>query len=160
MKVEGLGEARKAELFQIRTLVEEVKGFSSEKFQRMVGQYKEQDPIMHQILNEAAQIADSNYTRYLNSVLVGGRLSGTFTEIRDESESPVLSKVMSEMRENLKNENEYRKQFLGPQIGKQMQFHEIQLRKAQKQELKRQKEEQRAIGKALTKSYRFFEFGR
>lgn len=161
MKVEGLGDDRRAELFQIRNLVEEVGSFSSDQFKRMVDQYKEQDTLTHQILTEATQIADANYTRYLNGVLVGGRMAVNFMPSPDgANDSPVLAKVMNEMRERLKNEDEYRKQFLGPQIGKQMQSHEIQLRRAQKREIKLQRDEQRALAKAQSKSLRFLDFGR
>lgn len=161
MKVEGLGDTRRTELFQIRTLVEDVSGFSSDQFKRMVNQYKDQDSIMHQVLNEATQIADANYTRYLNRVLVGSKMAVSFMPTQeDANDSPVLAKAMSEMREKLKNENDYRKQFLGPQIGKQMQAQEIQLRKAQKLEIKLQREEQRALAKSQNRGLRFLDFGR
>lgn len=160
MKVEGLGEARRAELSQIRTLVEEVSSFSSEQYNRMVDQYKAQDAIMHQVLVEATKVADANYTRYLNGILAGGKLALSFISKEDVAgESPVLSKMMSEMRDRLKNESDYRKQFLGPQIGKQTQTYEIQLRKVQKLELKAQRAEQRAVSKEQGKGLRLFDFG-
>ncbi len=160
MKVEGLGDERRAELFQIRTLVEDVHDFSSDQFKSMVAQYKEQDLITYQILTQATELADESYTRYLNGVLVGGKMGLDLMPLRDSGESPILGKVMSEMRERLKNEKEYRKQFLGPQIGKQMQVQEIQLRKIQKQEVKRQREEMKAFAKTQVKGIRFFDFGR
>lgn len=161
MKVEGLGDQRRSELFQIRALVEEAKGFSSDQFERMVDQYKTQDKILHQILSEAKTTADSNYTRYLNGILVRSKMGFDLRPLNDaDGETTILSKVMGELREQIKNENEYRKQFLGPQIGKQMQAQEIVLRKIQKEEIKRQREELKALSRSQTKGLKLFSFGR
>lgn len=160
MKVEGLGDERRNSLFQIRTLVEEVDEFSSAHFKRMVEQYKKEDSIMFKVLSDSAQVADANYTRYLNGLIVGGKMGLNLMAIEgNDSEGTVIGKVMSEMREHLKNEKDYRKQFLGPEIGKQMQSHEIQLRKVQKEEIKRQREESRALARSQRKSFNPFSFG-
>lgn len=160
MKVEGLGDQRRSTLFQIRSIIEEHDGLSFDQFRGMVAQYKKEDPIVHQILDESIQTADSNYTRYLNNLLAGSKYGlASLTIQAAEEEGSVLGKMMSERREQIKSEKDYRKLFLGPQLGKQIQFHEIKLRQAQKQEIKQQRNELKALAKAQRKPLGIFSFG-
>ncbi len=160
MKIDGLGDNRRSALFQIRTLVEENEAFSNDQFSRMVDQYKKEDPVMHQILDESRQMADSNYTRFLNNMLVNGKFGLASFEFGASHEEPtVLGKVMNELRERIKCEKDYRKKFLGPQIGQQARYHEIQHRRAQKEEIKLQRQEMKALSKSQRKGSGFFDFG-
>lgn len=160
MKIEGLGDQRRSTLFQIRSIVEEHEGLSFDQFKGMVAQYKKEDPIVHQILDESIQMAESNYTRYLNNLLAGSKYGlASLTLHSAEEEGTVLGKMMSERREHIKSEKDYRKLFLGPQLGKQIQFHEIKLRQAQKHEVKQQRDELKALTKAQRKPLGIFSFG-
>lgn len=160
MKIEGLGDERRATLFNIQTIVEEMDGFTGLQFDRMVEDFKKEDATIHKVLSESKKSADSNYTRFLNGVLAGGKMGSNLMALEDFSgEGTAIGKVMHEMRERLKNEKDYRKQFLGPEIRKQTQVHEIQLRKAQKEEIKRQREESRALTRSQRKSFNPFSFG-
>jgi len=160
MKIEGLGDERRATLFQIRTMVEGVDGFSGRHFDRMIEDYKKEDPIMHKVLNEAQRNANSNYTRYLNGLICGGKMGLNLMGLENfDGEGTVMGKVMHEMRESLKSEKDYRAQFLAPEIGRQIQQQEIQLRKAQKEEIKKQREESRALARSQRKGFRSFDFG-
>lgn len=161
MKIEGLGDLRRSTLFQIRSIIEEHDGLSYDQFKGMVAQYKKEDPLVHQILDESIQISEANYTRYLNNLLAGSKygLAGLTLHEADE-QGTVLGKMMSERRELMKSEKDYRKLFLGPQLGKQIQYHEIKLRKAQKQEINQQRAELKAQAKAERKPFGFFSFGR
>ncbi len=160
MKVEGLGDNRRAEIFQIRSLVEEHDAFSNDQFSRMTNNYKKEDPMIFQILEESRQIAEQNYTRYLNKVIMNGKLGfSSFDISKVENERTVLGKVMSELRERAKSEKDYRKLFLGPQIGTQARLYDIQLRRTQKEEIKMQRDQLRALAKAQRKGIGYFNFG-
>lgn len=160
MKVEGLGDERREQLRQIRSLIEETDEFSTAHFSRMLKNFEREDKTMHQVLFNAQEVAEKNYTRYLNGRLVGSRMALAFLRPENvEGEETVLGKVMGELRENLKSEKEFRRQFLGPEIGRQETFHEIELRKAQKAEIKRQREETRAVTRSQRKGFRPFGFG-
>ena len=160
MKVQGLGDERRNELFQIQALVEQVDEFSADQFKWMVEQYKNTDIDTYKVLQEATQTADKNYERYLNKRLVGGKMDLNLVSLQDSTgEGTFIGKAMGEMREKIKNEKEYRTQFLGPQIGKQIQLQEIQLRKAQKEEIKKQRDENRALARSYRKGLNPFDFG-
>lgn len=160
MKIEGLGDQRRSTLFQIRSIIEEHDGLNFDQFKDMVSQYQKEDPIVHQILNEAIQTADSNYTRYLNNLLAGSKYGLASLTIHEAEENgTVLGKMMSERRQMIKSEKDYRKLFLGPQLGKQIQYHDIKLRQAQKQEIKQQRAELKALAKSERKPLGIFSFG-
>lgn len=160
MKIEGLGDQRRSTLFQIRSIIEEHDGLNYDQFKDMVAQYKKEDPIVHQILDESIKMADSNYTRYLNNLLAGSKYGlASLTVHEAEENGTVLGKMMSERREMIKCEKDYRKLFLGPQLGKQINYHEIKLRQVQKQEIKQQRAELKALAKSERKPLGIFSFG-
>lgn len=161
MKIQGLGDDRRGDLYQIETLVREVDQFSSDIFLKMIDDYKRNDPIVGKILEDSKEIADANYTRYLNRILVGGKMGISALSFDENSNyGSVIGKAMSEMREKIRSESDYCKQFLGPEVARQTQIHEIQLRSAQKEEIKKQREELKALSKIENKGKSFFSFGR
>ena len=117
MKEHGLGEKRKEEIFQICHLISEVKEFKYENFREMLGEYKTKDETTFQILSEARDEAEKNYTHYLNAKISG--TSGKFwqlTQVPNSGEETVIGKALSEIRERIGNEMEYRQKFLSPKI--------------------------------------------
>ena len=115
------------------------------------------DKTVFEVLSHATELADSNYTRFLNSKIVGvpykfAHLDKGFCQIGDNE--TVIGKAMSELRSRMSEEKEYRKQFLGPAIQETAQVFDQSLRKAQQQEMEIQREEQRARFRAgRVKSY-------
>lgn len=159
MKVEGLGDERRSALFQIRCFVEEVEGFTADHFKQIISQHKEKDPIMHKVLEDSRQVAESRYNRYLNSLLVKSNFGVATLEIFNSSdEGTVYGKVMGELRERIKSEKDYCRQFLGPEIGMQTRINDIQLRKMQKDEIKHQRDEMKAMARSQRRS--IFSLGR
>lgn len=160
MKIDGLGDERRIAINQIRTFVEDVNEFTDEQFNKVVEQFKKEDAILHRILDESKQIATANYTRYLNGILVGGKMGFGLASFGDlPEEGTILGKALGEMRERISKGSDYRKQFLGPQIGKQAQVYDIQMRRAQKEEVKLQKQEQKVLAKGQRKGLGYFGFG-
>ena len=160
MKVEGLGEKRRGVLSQISHLVREAKDFSGEHFDRMVASYKDEDVTLHQILSEAKDQANNYYTRYLDSRIWGSPIRATtFGFSPDLDEGPTLAKVGAELRERLKDQSEFRQQFLAPQIDRVSNLYDRQLRKTQKEEIKKQREELKVKSKSQRKGFNPFGLG-
>lgn len=160
MNVEGLGDERRGTISQICHLVSEVQDFRPEQFKRMVDSFEKEDPTTYQILKEAIVQADDNYSQYLNAKIIG--TPSRFSSIGRPSEmeeGSVLFKAMSELRERLRDEKEYRRNFLGPKIQQVSSLYDVRLRKVQKQEIRRQKDEARARAKLERRGSRSFGLG-
>ncbi|MGE3682711.1 MAG: hypothetical protein AB7G93_13380 [Bdellovibrionales bacterium] len=158
MKIEGLGEQRRAVIRQVCRVVTDVPEFSADQFRRMVDSFEKEDVTTFQILKAAVSEADLNYTHYLNSRILGvsAKYSGLGKGLSEISDGEsVLGKVMSELRERVRNEGEYRSQFLAPQIQQVSGRFDQELTRVQTDENKRQRE----VAKAQMRSDRKRSYG-
>lgn len=156
MKIDGLGDERRAAISQICQLVAGVQDFQIDQFNRMAASYEKEDVMMYQILSQAVSHADSNYSHFLNAKVLGTPSRyWILDKVRENEEGSVLSKVMSELRERMRDEKEYRRDFLSPEIKQVSQVYDEKLRKVQKQEIKRQKEELKTRARVERRSHSF-----